>query len=433
MLAIFRRPVAVSIVTIASACGLSTGAWAVCNTSAAPGGLSGPPSMSASDTSTTAVLELIRARREQAMASDPTLVASAPAGPAAGEGPAATVAKGAPKARPKRAAPPAGAPPGAAPAPIEEDVAIVAPRYGTWAEAYADFERHTNIIPGASGVSRNQSTYGMAAGFDRTFRNTGWSLSAFQIGVFGGYNHTRSTFSPRTTIENRSVDGGPAELVSVTTTDSEQESNGGFVGAYTSYLRGAFSGDLSIKVDFFDLTQTATETLLGQCATANVFDNPLATNFLSNSTSETNVILAGNANWRMPWHGGFWFEPTAGFRLTLTSYGDNAAAIGLEDGHALRLQAGARVGRTWLEGGKLWSVSAAGLLYSDVLVDGYLLTTAALPPGTAEVDEGKLRVMGQLNAKVDFLDGTSLYGRVEVRGGEDVIGVGGKLGARIEW
>lgn len=431
MLAIMRRPVAVGIVTIASACGLSTGAWAdSCGaSSAAAGGLSGPPTLSATDTSTTAVLELIRARREQAMATDPTIVASAPTGPTAGEGPAATVAKGAPKARPKRAAPPAGAPPGAAPGPVEDDVAMVAPRFGSWAEAYADFERHTNIIPGASGVARNQSTFGVAAGFDRTFRNTGWMLSGFQIGIFGGYNDTRSTFSNRTTLETRTVNTGSTDLVTVNTTDSEQESNGGFVGVYGSYFHGPLSADLSLKADFFDLTQTAVETLTGTCGAA----VNLGTNFLHNSTSETNLIIAGNANWRMPWHGGFWFEPTAGFRLTMTSYGDNAAAIGLEDGHALRLQAGARVGRTWVEGGKLWSVSAAGLLYSDVLVDGYLLTTAALPPGTAEIDEGKVRVMGQLNAKVDFLDGTSLYGRVEVRGGEDVIGVGGKLGARIEW
>lgn len=316
---------------------------------------------------------------------------------------------------------------------MEDDIAMVTPRYGTWAEGYADFERHTNVTPG---VTRNQTSYGMAAGFDRTFLHSGWAQSGFQIGVFGGYNDTRSTFSPRTTAETRNIaldDGtSPATAVTVNTFDTESESNGGFVGAYTTYFQGPLSGDLSIKADFFDFTQRATEfiTAPAPCGGTPVLLGP---NFLDNSTSETNIIFAGNANWRMPLHSGFWFEPTAGFRLTLTRYGDNAAAIGLDDGSAFRLQAGARVGRSWLESNRLWTFSVAGLLYSDVEVDGYLLTTAALPSGTAEVDEGKLRALGQLNLKIDFLDGTSLYSRVEVRGGEDVIGVGGKLGARVEW
>lgn len=430
MLAIVKHPYSVGIASLVGMLTLTTSAMAqtACGvTGASAGGLSGPPSLSASDTSTTAVLELIRARREQAMAVDSGLASPATAGPAT-QGPllSAAAPKAAPKVRPKRVDPPAGAPAGAGPGPDVDDIAIVAPRFGSWAEAYADFERHTNIIPGSPGVARNQNSYGIAAGFDRTFRHPGWALSGFQIGVFGGYNDTHSRFSPRTTIETRPVNNGTNDVVTVNTTDSEQESNGGFVGVYGNYFHGAFSSDLSMKADFFDLRQTATETFTVSCT-------PIAPNFVNNSTSETNVIIAGNANWRMPLHSGFWIEPTAGFRLTLTSYGDNAAAIGLDDGSAFRIQAGARVGRSWLESNRLWTFSVAGLLYSDVAVDGYLLTTTALPPGTAEVDEGKLRALGQLNLKVDFLDGTSLYSRVEVRGGDDLIGVGGKVGARVEW
>jgi hypothetical protein len=308
------------------------------------------------------------------------------------------------------------------------------PRYGSWAEAYADFERHTNILPGSPGVTRNQNSFGMVSGFDRTFRHPGAAMSGFQVGVFSGYNQTRSSFSPTTTFETRVTDTAPGgEPAMVLTTDSEQERNGGFVGVYGTYFHNAFSADLSFKADFFDFKQTSTENVFVDCAAPGAFDRLAATNFISNSTSENNYIIAGNANWRMPLHSGLWFEPTMGFRATFTTYGDNAVVMGLEDGHALRLQAGARVGRSWLDGNRLWTVSLAGLLYSDVLVDGYLLTTTALPSGTAEVDEGKLRALGQLNAKLDFLDGTSIYGRFEMRGGEDVFGVGGKLGARVEW
>jgi hypothetical protein len=54
-------------------------------------------------------------------------------------------------------------------------------------------------------------------------------------------------------------------------------------------------------------------------------------------------------------------------------------------------------------------------------------------PSFPLVDEGKLRVMGMLESRVNVGNGYTLYGAAEVRGGEDVIGYGGRLGVRYEW
>jgi len=86
-----------------------------------------------------------------------------------------------------------------------------------------------------------------------------------------------------------------------------------------------------------------------------------------------------------------------------------------------------------LDRGQQLTTVLTGLLYSDVIVDGYIANSSGLPPSVAEVDEGKLRVLGMLQSKLDLPNGLSYYDQVEVRGGEDVIGFGGKLGIRTEW
>ena len=100
----------------------------------------------------------------------------------------------------------------------------------------------------------------------------------------------------------------------------------------------------------------------------------------------------------------------------------------------LRLQGGARIGRSWFDDtGHLWSLSLLGLLYSDVYVNGYTLAGSDLAVSASEVDEGKLRVLGQLEGSVELGNGLSLVGQANVRGGEDLFGVGGRFGARLEW
>ena len=75
------------------------------------------------------------------------------------------------------------------------------------------------------------------------------------------------------------------------------------------------------------------------------------------------------------------------------------------------------------------------------MIDGFvgktLIGTAgggtALVDASTLNDEGKVRVLGQFATVVDFGNGYSLFGDVEVRGGQDLFGVGGRAGVRYTW
>jgi hypothetical protein len=98
----------------------------------------------------------------------------------------------------------------------------------------------------------------------------------------------------------------------------------------------------------------------------------------------------------------------------------------------LRLQGGARIGVDWVTPDRrLWSLSFLAGVYSDVMVNGF---TAPGGGGvTLATDEGKVRAIGQLRAKLVTRDGMSFYVQAEGRAGEDYWGVGGKAGIRVEW
>ncbi len=130
---------------------------------------------------------------------------------------------------------------------------------------------------------------------------------------------------------------------------------------------------------------------------------------------------------------GLWFEPTAGFRYTFTDYGDDAAALGLQDGKLWRVQAGARIGTGGYYDGYRWTLSLAGILYDDVSISGFVTDAASLSSGAAIVDQGKLRALGQFAGTLSDGSGLSYTLQLEVRGGEDVVGVGGKVGLRYQW
>ncbi len=157
------------------------------------------------------------------------------------------------------------------------------------------------------------------------------------------------------------------------------------------------------------------------------------TTFFDESVSLTDYVIAANIQRRYDLGGSRWWEPTAGFRFTYSDFGGNAVTLGLKDGHILRLQGGVRVGHDQRMKDHILTTSLGAFLYSDVLVEGYSIGTAGLPVSGAEVDEGKIRAMGQVNFKIDTLNGLSYYWQGTVRGGEDLFGATGKVGVRWEW
>ncbi len=360
----------------------------------------------ATDTSTSQTLELIRDRRLQVAQSCPAGTTPSASGmcvpmstgtntPTSAQQP--TVAQPQPKAAAKRAP---SAAPGSSPAPmygsLKDDPGEppIMRSYGVWAEGYGDYERRTDTTPGGQTV--RFTSYGVQSGVDHTYlRAPGEGIL---IGALAGYNDTHGKFSGDATVQAKT-----------------QDIDGAMLGVYGTYFHRGFAADVLVKVDLFDLEQRG----IG-CGGAN-----------SGSTDMTNFTIAGNLYSRRDM-GHYWIEPTIGLRYIHSDLSSSAAALGLGDGEALRLQGGVRVGTDWVSADRrLWSVSFLGGLYSDVIVNGFVAAGGGAT--SLATDEGKLRALGQLRAQVTTTQGVSYYGQAEVRGGEDYFGATGKVGVRIDW
>lgn len=319
----------------------------------------------------------------------------------------------------------------------------------SWAQGYLDYEHHDNIAPGSQeNRSRTSHTYGIMSGTDWTWVN---GARAVQFGVFSGYNDTYNRFS-NTNFDAYS--GQSTESNNFDRTNNKQEIDGSFLGAYVAAVDGNTTFDLAFKADIFDLKQSS---LLRQTNDTCGGDDPTAIE--SGSASVNNYTLAGNVSHKYALSGNSWLEPTAGFRYTITEYGSDLTTLtsisnnplsntfgppgrlGLEDGTVLRLQAGLRAGQQQaLPDGGLWTLVGGAFLYSDVLITGFDYNPAVtnnvnILEGSPvfPVDEGKLRVMGQFISTVDYANGWSYLISGEVRGGEDLFGIGSRIGARYQW
>lgn len=461
-----KRPITAGAVTLVVASSWSSSvALAGCAATAlsASAGVFGPPSISATESSTAQALELIRQRRMQVAEACPTGFtrsggicqpiaqsaaaepAPAPAaalpGTASATPPSSTVqvpgasaapvrAKATPRPRttvaaadPTPRSAPASAPTygGGSLKDYPADIAPAGRLIGTWIEGFADWEKHDDVRPDlAGGQNRESYTTGLLSGIDATDAPKG-----IQLGMLGGYTYSQAKFAPYRSSRAANDDGtiDPNAF----TFDQKQSIEGTSLGLYGAYFNNTgFSADLLYKIDLFDLTQSDSVASDQGCGNIQVFN-------AHGETTMTNHIVAANFYWRWDVGGGRWIEPTLGLRYTHTGVGGNAVNLGLEDGDAFRIQGGIRFGHVWTSGSYVITTGLTGLLYSDVLVDGFVTPGIGIAPGIGEIDEGKLRVMGIAQAKIDTPSGAQWYGQVDVRGGEDLIGVGGKIGVRMRW
>ncbi|MEI9901700.1 MAG: autotransporter outer membrane beta-barrel domain-containing protein [Hyphomicrobium sp.] len=170
----------------------------------------------------------------------------------------------------------------------------------------------------------------------------------------------------------------------------------------------------------------------------NLLDAPVVTTRTAElGSSVTNFTIAPNIGYRFDQPGGWWIEPVAGLRYSYSAFGNNAFLLGFDNGQVFRIQGGASIGSSSLvraEGRKfLWTTVVGALLYSDVVIDGFVSSDDEFSPLAIKADQGLLRVQGVLRNEFDFLDGSIAYTEVLARGGEDYWGVGGKAGVRVEW
>src|SRR5262249_774638 len=135
--------------------------------------------------------------------------------------------------------------------------------YGAWAEAFADWEKHTGT------TRQTQRAAGAVFGFDRTFKNNN---STLQLGLIGGFANIRQSTGEFTRTESRITDyfltlpGGstienngditykyPLATDHTIVTSSRQNLHGLNLGFSAALSAGGFFSDFVGKVDFFDL------------------------------------------------------------------------------------------------------------------------------------------------------------------------------------
>jgi hypothetical protein len=304
------------------------------------------------------------------------------------------------------------------------------PSYAVWGFGFGDWERrqadtvgivHTLVdIPNPVSIDRKMTTLGFLGGTDVTYRT---GSSVWMLGLIAGY---MSSDVKLTSSALGNTDADPTNASSFSTVHATI--SGPSVGAYANYANGPLSADLTVKADFMVISEWFNDFYI------NASSDPIISVNIPGSASVNmiNTTVGGNLNYRVTISPTHWWEPTVGFRYTRSDFGSNAAEIGLADGNVFRVQGGLRFGWEQYSGQGMWQTTLTGLAYSDVSVNGLVLNTGGFAGSTVlPSDEGKIRGMGILATKYNNGNGTTLFGQVDVRGGQNLLGVGGRLGARI--
>jgi hypothetical protein len=324
-------------------------------------------------------------------------------------------------------------------------------RFGAWTQVIGDYERRsasgagvisalvspltssvTASVPLALNVSSRTGTVGFQAGADVTARGILAPGDGIIIGGFGGYVSSTLSLSTLALSSNPSLVGTGSSSVSA-------RLSGATAGLYATYFDGPFSTDFLLKVDALTLNESFTDTLAFAPGTldAGTVTGPWFTPYSSNgSTTVLNGTIAGNLNYRLRFAPNYWVEPTVGAQYTNTSYGANAAVLGLSDGSLVMVQGGARFGTsTLIDNRILLATTLTGLAYSDVLVSGGFIPGVGFASSNilAKSDQGQVRGRGVLAFNLDYGNGVKSFILGEVRGGQGLFGAGGKAGVRVEW
>jgi len=334
-----------------------------------------------------------------------------------------------PAAAPRRAAPRAR--PAAAPAPVYPAFVETATRYGTWIRLMGDYERRTGNATVTGGIiggpiagatftidsSSRATSWGFVAGADLTTRGVAAPGDGLILGILVGYVDSEVRLTATSSTAGLSDGSGAlnAHLYGPT------------LGAYLTYFNGGFSADLTFKADLLKMSVSFTDLLAFNDGTTAQFAG-------SGSTDLVNYTTIGNLNYRIPLAGAMWVEPTVGFMFSAAKYSSGAARLGLADGEVFRVQGGARFGTEWMMDRVRVTPVLTALIYDNVKVSGGFVTTGGFlntPVGLA--DEGKIRGQGILAFNFDFGNGLTSFVQGEVRGGENLIGYGGKGGFRYQW
>ena len=273
-----------------------------------------------------------------------------------------------------------------------------------WARAFGDLERRSGFssLTFAStnfgtDLGYSQSTGGLMAGADLVISGLTAPDDGLILGVLGGY----TTASVRL---NQSA--------------ARQDYDGGTVGGYATYLKGAFFADVLFKTDLLGLDITAPG--------------------VRQSTGLQNYNVLGNIGYRFDLPHALYIEPTAGLEYVATVFDRTpalaAGSVPLQDGDAFRGRIGARLGTEFVENNIRVEPSITGLIYDVFTESGTTTTFGSGTRLTGLTNVGKVR--GEIQASINFLNlktGLSGFLRADYRIGDDLLGGGGRAGIRYQW
>jgi hypothetical protein len=282
-----------------------------------------------------------------------------------------------------------------------------------------------------SGESR-ATLGGVLGGADATFRNLWFTNDGVILGALTGYMSSNVRLTTTSISSNPGQVGNGASVLNA-------HLEGPSAGAYITYFNQRFSGDLTFRADFLNLSEsfndilayTANVNSMGMLLSGTLVTSPYSG---TGSTNLNNYTTNGNLNYRIPLTTVSWIEPTAGFQYTQSDYDASAAALGLTNGHLVRVQGGARYGIESYWGNATLLTTLTGLAYEDVSVSGGFIQNVAFGNNALIInDQGLLRGQGILAFNLAFNNGVTLFAQGEVRGGQDLFGAGGKGGIRVTW
>jgi hypothetical protein len=266
------------------------------------------------------------------------------------------------------------------------------PKWSVWSEAFDDWERRNPL--NADDIGRRQWSGGAHAGIDAIWQNSVTAGDFVVGGLLGSWMKTKVNLV------------GPMAGFTL---------QGPGVGAYAMYILGPFAADLTGKVDFLRLA----EDFGGQ------FPDAFA--------DVTNAGLSGNIQYKNKIGSTGYIEPTAGFSMTRTMFGDSAAAIGLKDASTVRVQGGARIGNTFEVNGIIVEPIVGLLVYSNVVAEGTSIQTTPIAIPIAPTDHGLVRGEVDPELNLDFNNGYSAYLRGVFRFGGEMFGANVKVGLRKQF
>ena len=228
-------------------------------------------------------------------------------------------------------------------------------RIGSWAQGFGGYDHrtgdqnsvinccttvpaNTNITPLVFEAASTSSSGGFVGGIDGAKRGLLSEQDVFVLGLLGEY--TSTDISVRTnvlsTIPSRTASGSGSSSAHI---------DGPGMGLYATYFNQGLSNSVLVKDDFLSLGENQSQLLgFGACSCLGS-DTPFTVaQSGSGSTNLNQLTISDDLSYRINWYHSLWFEPTAGASFVNSSYSPSAAALGITDGHTLRLQGGARTG-----------------------------------------------------------------------------------------